>query len=66
MFDKALLFAAWGTPHVWIVNMEKRLAYEFHGGDTFTIQRGELHAGDLRISLAPVWDELDRLVKDEM
>jgi len=65
LISKALRYAAWGTPHVWIINPETRLAFEFHGGNTFTIQRQELRAGDLVISLASVWAELDRLVKDE-
>ena len=62
---KALLYESWGTPHVWIINPEQRMAYEYHGHGSFTIRRDELRAGDLKISLAPIWDELDRLAEDE-
>jgi Uma2 family endonuclease len=61
LFDKALLYAAWGTPHVWIVNPETCLAFEFHGGPTFMIQREYLYAGDLTVSLADVFETLNEL-----
>ncbi len=65
LFDKALLYAAWGTRHVWIVNPETRLSFEFHGGPAFTVERERLHAGDLVVSLADVFSALDRLEPEE-
>ena len=66
LFDKALLYASWGTPHVWIVNPETRLAFEFHGGPAFTIVREYLHAGDLSVSLADVFAALDELEAEQL
>ena len=65
LFDKALLYAAWGTPHVWIVNPETRLSFEFHGGPAFTVERERLHAGDLTVNLADVFSALDELEPEE-
>ena len=65
LFDKALLFAAWGTPHVWIMNPDTRLAFEFHGGPAFTIERERLQAGDLTVSLTDVFRVLDEVEEEE-
>ena len=64
LFDKALLYAAWGTPHVWIVNPETRLAFEFHSGPAFIIKRDHLHAGDITVSLADVFKPLEELEEE--
>ena len=64
LFDKALLFAAWGTPHVWIVNPDTQLAFEFHGGPAFTIERKRLRAGDLTINLTDVFGVLDEIEEE--
>jgi Uma2 family endonuclease len=65
LFDKALLYASWGTPHVWIVNPETRFAFEFHGGPAFTVQRERLRAGDLTVNLTDVFKALDELDAEE-
>ena len=63
LIEKAIRYAAWGKPHVWIVNPDTRVCLEFHGGDTFMIQREELHA-DAPVTLR-VADIFSKLSKNE-
>ena len=61
LIEKAIRYAAWGTPHVWIINPDTRVCLEFHGGDIFTIQREELHAGSpITLKVADIFSKLSK------
>jgi len=54
LFWKAFLYAAWGTKHVWIINPETRLGFEFHGGPEFRMRRDVLQAEHLTLRLESI------------
>jgi Uma2 family endonuclease len=61
LIEKAIRYAAWGTPHVWIINPETRICLEFHGGDTFTVQREQLHASaQITLRVADIFSKLSK------
>ena len=55
LIRKAQIYAAWGIEHVWIVNPQTREAFEYHGGNQFTIVKDALSAGDITVRLADVF-----------
>ena len=66
LIDKAIRYAAWGKPHVWIVNPDTRVCLEFHGGDTFMIQREELHAdAPVTLRVADIFSKLSKAEKSQ-
>jgi Uma2 family endonuclease len=59
LITKAQRYYAWGIAHVWIVDPDTRECLEYHGGNQFTIARDELHAGDLKVSIADIFAEIE-------
>ena len=55
MFRKAERWGAWGTPHVWIIDPDTRECFEYHGGNTFILERENLQAGLITISLVDLF-----------
>ncbi len=56
-FDKCEQYRAWGVPYCWVIDPEKRTAWQYHSGsdpervDTLT-------AGELKVDLTDLFCEL--------
>lgn len=58
LITKAQLLHGWGVEHVWIINPETRECLEYHGGNQFVIAKDELTAGNLRVTIAEVFEDI--------
>ncbi len=59
MLAKCEEYHAWGTPHCWVIDPEKQIAWEYHkGGEPVRIEStGSLHAGDIEIAVSDLFGE---------
>ena len=55
LFQKAQMLRAWGVEHVWIINPQTGEAFEYHGGNQFTLVHETLSAGEILVQLPEVW-----------
>jgi Uma2 family endonuclease len=62
MLSKCEEYHAWGVPFCWIVDPEKRTAWQYHsGGEPERLdQTGTLTAGSLQVNLEGLFSELPR------
>lgn len=61
LIEKAICYANWGTPHVWIINPDTRVCLEFYSGTTVTIAQYELTAGELiKVPVSSIFSKLSK------
>jgi Uma2 family endonuclease len=67
MIEKAKHYIAWGASDVWIVDPEKRTAWQMRNDETLTwvSPDGSLTAGETEISLTDLFQEIDRKLETE-
>ena len=58
LFTKAELLCSWGIEHVWIISPQTQEAFEYHGGNQFTLVKDFLSAGDIAIELSEIWQSI--------
>lgn len=56
---KCEIYHRWGVPHCWVLDPEKRRAWIYNQGDQPRLAEESLEAGDIRFTLAEVWQGLD-------
>jgi hypothetical protein len=63
MQEKAADFVAFGTEHFWIFDPMRREAWSAGGGELHMVETRELAVPEtaIRVVLAVVWAELDRV-----
>ncbi|MGD1069669.1 MAG: Uma2 family endonuclease [Bryobacteraceae bacterium] len=58
-FAKCEEYHAWGVPFCWIIDPEKRTAWEYHANSEPVRAAGSLRAGDLAVNLEELFAALD-------
>jgi Uma2 family endonuclease len=56
--EKLEEYAAFGVPHIWLVDPRRRKAFVYNDRRLEEVTTGELRAGDIFITLAEVFDRL--------
>ena len=59
MLAKCDEYHAWGVPYCWVIDPEKRTAWEYHSGAEPAKVTGALRAGEHSISLEELFSALD-------
>jgi Uma2 family endonuclease len=58
-FAKCEIYHRWGVPYCWVLDPEKRSAWTYNNGDEPRRMDDSIEAGDIRFTLAEVWQGLD-------
>ncbi|HEX4230603.1 MAG TPA: Uma2 family endonuclease [Bryobacteraceae bacterium] len=58
-FAKCEIYHEWGVPFCWVVDPDKRRAWSYQSGDEPRLAVDALEAGDIRFTLAEVFEGLD-------
>jgi Uma2 family endonuclease len=48
----------WGVPFCWVIDPDRRTAWEYHAGGEPTRNTDALHAGDITVQLAELFSAL--------
>lgn len=58
LFDKCEILHAGGTKHCWVIWPAKRTAWRYDAGELPAIEENELVAGEIRLSVPPLFVDL--------